>query len=79
MNKMKLFKLVFKIRKAKIEESGAVDRLKMAYILKIKKGFLKPLPSCKYVNPLHYYYHYSCSYATVIISANISQKQGNNK
>jgi len=41
MNKRKLFKLVFKIKKTQIEESGAVDRLKMAYILKIKKRFFK--------------------------------------
>jgi len=32
MNKMKNFNPVFKIKKAKTEKSGAVDRLKMAYI-----------------------------------------------
>ena len=29
---MKIFNLVYKIKKAKPEKSGAVDRLKMAYI-----------------------------------------------
>jgi len=38
MNKMKIFNLVYKIKKAKNEELGAVDRLKMAYIL-IKNVF----------------------------------------
>jgi len=37
MNKMKIFNLVYKIKTAKSEKSGAVDYLKMAYI-KIK-GF----------------------------------------
>jgi len=46
---MKMFDLVYKIKKAKTEKSCAVDRLKMAYI---KKRFIKSLPSCKYVNPL---------------------------
>jgi len=46
MNKMKNFNLVYKIKNGQTEKNGAVDRLKMAYI-KIKKGFLKPLPSCK--------------------------------
>jgi len=32
MNKMKIFNLVYNIKKAKTEKSGAVDRLKMAYI-----------------------------------------------
>jgi len=32
MNKMKIFNLVYKIKKAKIEKSFAVDRFKMAYI-----------------------------------------------
>jgi len=38
MNKIKIFNLVYKIKNAKTEKSGAVDRLKMAYI-DIKKGF----------------------------------------
>jgi len=38
MNKMKNFNLVYKIKKAKTEKSGVVDRPKMAYI-SIKKGF----------------------------------------
>ena len=54
MNRMKILNLVYKIKKAKPEKSGVVDRLKMAYI-SIKR-FLKPLHSCKYVNPLHSYY-----------------------
>ena len=29
---MKIFNLVYKIKKAKTEKSGALDRLKMAYI-----------------------------------------------
>jgi len=29
---MKIFNLVYKIKKAKTEKSGVVDRLKMAYI-----------------------------------------------
>jgi len=37
MNKMKIFNLVYKIKKAKLEKSGVVDRLKMAYI-SIKNG-----------------------------------------
>ena len=49
MNKMKIINLVHKIKKAKTEQSCAVDRLKMAYI---KKRFIKSLPSFKYVNPL---------------------------
>ena len=32
MNKMKIFNLVYKIKKEKTEKSCAVDRLKMAYI-----------------------------------------------
>ena len=32
MNKMKMFNLVYKIKKPKTEKSCAVDRLKMAYI-----------------------------------------------
>ena len=32
MNKMKIFNLVYKIKKGKTEKSCAVDRLKMAYI-----------------------------------------------
>ena len=47
---MKIFNLVYKIKKAKTEKSCTVDRLKMTYI-KIK-GFIKSLPSCKYVNLL---------------------------
>jgi len=31
MNEIKNFNLVYKIKKAKTEKSGAVDRLKMAY------------------------------------------------
>ena len=34
MNKMNFFNLVCKIKKANTEKSGAVDRLKMAYIFK---------------------------------------------
>ena len=37
MNKMKIFNLVYKVKKARTEKSCPVDRLKMAYI-KIKKG-----------------------------------------
>jgi len=55
MNRIKEINLVYKIKKAKIEESGAVDRLRMEYIFYIKK-FFKPLPICKYVHPWHYYY-----------------------
>jgi len=50
MNKMIIFNLVYKVKKAKPEKSCPGDRLKMAYI---KKRFIKYLPSCKYVNPLH--------------------------
>jgi len=32
INQMKIFNLVYKIKKAKNEKSSAVDRLKMAYI-----------------------------------------------
>ena len=32
-----------------------MDRLKNGIYFD-KNRFLKPLPSCKYVNPLHYYY-----------------------
>jgi len=53
---MNIFNLVYKIKKAKTEKSSAVDRLKMANIYLNKKGFLKPLPSCKYANPSHSYY-----------------------
>jgi len=35
---MKIFNLVYEIKKAKPEKSGVVDRLKMAYI-SIKKVF----------------------------------------
>jgi len=35
---MKIFNLVYKIKKVKTEKSSVVDRLKMAYIL-ITKGF----------------------------------------
>jgi len=38
MNTMNIFNLVYKIKKAKTEKSGAVDRVKMAYIY-IKKVF----------------------------------------
>jgi len=38
MNKMKVFNLVHKIKRAKTEKSGVVDRLEMAYI-SIKKVF----------------------------------------
>jgi len=38
MNKMKIFNLVYKIKKVKTEKSGVVDRLEMAYI-SMKKGF----------------------------------------
>jgi len=31
MNKMKFFNLDYKIKQAKIEKSGAVDRLEMTY------------------------------------------------
>ena len=37
---MKIFNLVYKIKKVKTEKSGLVDCLKMAYIY-IKKGFEK--------------------------------------
>ena len=47
---MKIFNLVYKIKKAKTKKSCAVDRLKMEYI---KKRFIKSLPICKYVNPLN--------------------------
>jgi len=36
MNTMQIFNLVYKVKKAKIEKSGVVDRLQMAYILIIK-------------------------------------------
>jgi len=49
-----MFNLVYIIKKAKTEKSGAVDRLKTTYLY--KKWFLKPLHSRKYVNPLHSYY-----------------------
>ena len=55
MNKMKIFNLVYKIKNPITEKSYAVDRLKMRYI-KIKKRFIKSLPSCKYVNPLGWSY-----------------------
>jgi len=32
MNKMDIFNLVYKIKKAKSEKSGAVDHLQIAYI-----------------------------------------------
>ena len=38
MNKIKIFNLVYIIKKAKTEKSGAVNRLKMTYI-QIKKVF----------------------------------------
>jgi len=34
-----MFNLVYKIKKAKTEKSGAVDRLKLAYIFKYEKVF----------------------------------------
>ena len=36
---MKMFNLVYKIKKAKTEKSSAVDRLKKGIYLNIKKGF----------------------------------------
>jgi len=38
MNTKQIFNLVYKVKKAKTEKSGVVDRLQMAYIL-IIKGF----------------------------------------
>jgi len=32
MNKMKVFNFVYEIKRSETEKSGAVDRLKMAYI-----------------------------------------------
>jgi len=43
---MKMFNLVYKIKKAKTEKSGVVDHHKMAYIsIYILYIFLKPLHS----------------------------------
>ena len=33
MNRMNIFNLFYKVKKAKFVESGAVDRIKLAYIL----------------------------------------------
>jgi len=38
MNTKQIFNLVYKVKKAKTEKSGVVDRLQMAYSL-IIKGF----------------------------------------
>jgi len=38
MNTMRIFNLVYKVKKANTEKSGVVDHLQMAYI-KIIKGF----------------------------------------
>jgi len=47
---MQIFNLVYKVKKAKTEKSGVVDRL----LYLNNKRFLKPLLGFKYVNPLHF-------------------------
>jgi len=51
---MKIFNLVYKVKKAKAEKKWCGgSSLNGIYLSNAR--FLKPLPSCKYVNQLHSY------------------------